>query len=328
MNHNADAATVIWCASTTGPAIPWPSLPAPSSDDASRYDVGGVLGEGGMAVVFAAMDRLTGCEVAVKVARRDVAARYEQLLLNELAVLGHLEGTGLLPVLDSGTTAGGRPFFVMPLVDGVTLSGLIDEARASHPRLRRQLIRRRLLGVFDRICGALEGAHRAGIAHRDIKPRNILVSGYDDAYLVDWGLSGPVGAGYCGGGLEGEEVAPGGTPGYIAPEALRRGSDPLDVRADIWSLGAVLYEILTLRRAVPRASIPRMLAATLRGTHMPAIECEPDLVGGRALSEVVARALAPAPADRFASVAELRAAVRSALQRPIELVGIEESVSA
>ena len=257
---------------------------------ADRYRLEGALGEGGMATVYVAHDLKHDRRVALKVLKPElVAALGAQRFLKEIQVTANLQHPHILALYDSGT-ADGALFYVMPLVRGESL--------------RDRLTREKLLPVDEtirivrQVAGALDFAHRQGIIHRDIKPENILLHD-GEALLADFGIA--LALTEAGGGrLTGTGLSI-GTVQYMSPEQAT-GERDLDARSDIYSLGAVTYEMLAGEPPVtgptPRAMIAKLM--TERPTSLRVVR---DVVPP-SLDDAVMRALAKAPTDRFPSARE------------------------
>lgn len=197
-----------------------------------RYSIQRVLGRGGMATVYLAEDRKHGRRVAIKVLSAEVAQSVgEERFLREIALTARLDHPHILPLLDSGV-ADGLLFYMMPYVEGETL----------RDRLRRegQLPLDDALRITREVADALAYAHRQGVVHRDVKPENILLGG-EHARLADFGIASATGA--LGGHLTATGVAV-GTPRYMSPEQAM-GLPDVDGRSDLYSLGCVLFEMLT-----------------------------------------------------------------------------------
>jgi serine/threonine protein kinase len=173
-----------------------------------------------MGAVYLARDERLGREVAVKVSNGVPGAEVERRLHEEARVLATLEHPGIVPIHDAGRLADGRLFYVMKRVRGATLT--------EHIRTVPSLSER--LGIFERICEALNFAHAHGVVHRDLKPDNVMIGAFGEVLVMDWG------AALTQGGHEVGTVL--GTRGFMAPEQERAGDT--DSRADIYSLGAVL----------------------------------------------------------------------------------------
>jgi len=262
---------------------------------ADRYRVERELGEGGMATVYLARDLKHDRDVALKVLKPDLAAAVgAQRFLKEIQVTANLQHPHILPLYDSGT-ADGALFYVMPLVRGESL--------------RDRLSRERLLSVDEtvrivrQVAGALDFAHRQGVVHRDIKPGNVLLQD-GEALLADFGIALAVteagGERLTGTGLSI------GTLQYMSPEQAS-GEHDLDARSDIYALGAVTYEMLAGEPPVTGGTARSMLAKLLTERPTP-LRVVRDGVPP-SVDDAVMRALAKAPADRFAGAREFAEAL-------------------
>ncbi|MEO5820772.1 MAG: serine/threonine-protein kinase [Vicinamibacteraceae bacterium] len=270
-------------------AATWPALPP------DRYEIRRPLGRGGMGTVYAAYDRRLEREVAIKVSNAPApSSDLETRLRQESRVLAHLEHPGIVPVHDAGALDDGRWFYVMKYVRGETLPehavSLAGEAAA--------------LAVFERIAEAVAFAHAAGVVHRDLKPSNIMVGAFGEVLVLDWGaakiLAAPAAAPESstetlessGGTASGTRI---GTPGFMAPEQQRGDASTAGPAADVYSLGAVAFWLLTGEPA------PASVDAATRG--LAALQPKPS----RRLRAIVARCLAEAPVDRYVDASALAA---------------------
>src|SRR5579859_1877395 len=300
---------------------------------ADRYAVGDMLGEGGMGVVRRCLDRRIGREIAIKSVKDPAAeANVSLRFLHEACVQGQLEHPAIVPVYDMGRDAEGVLYFTMKRVRGVTFERIVDALREGDAEARRQFSRRKLLGAFASVGHAIDYAHAHGVLHRDLKPSNVMLGDYGEVYVLDWGVAkivaGPDDARPVGGpavagrGDSGARTALGarmGTPGYMAPEQVR--GEAVDVRADVYALGALLFELLALEPLHAHDSPRSALDSTLGGAdarpsaRSPAREIPPEL------DAVCVRATALAPADRYPTVRALVDAVESYLDgdRDLEL---------
>ena len=260
------------------------SAPRPSE---GRYVVKQELARGGMGRISIAEDTLLGRTVAIKellAPTAELAARFRR----ELALTSRLQHPAIVSVHDGGEWPSGEPFYVMRLVSGEPLDHVIGRQADVAARLG-------LLPAAIAMVDALAYAHAQGIIHRDLKPANVLVGDYGETVVIDWGLAKD---------LRAEDDEPGdvvGTPAYMSPEQAR--GERVDERGDVYALGAVLYHLLggvapyggesadTILRAVCNAP-PPALADRARG--IPA-----DLL------TIVAKAMARAPGDRYATAKEL-----------------------
>ena len=289
-----------------------------------RYRVGERLGSGGLGVVHRA-EQLTPVRrhVALKVGRRgldDAAAL--ALFQAESRALSQMNHPGVAQVYDAGRTEAGRFFVAMELVDGLPLTTYCATHRLDlNARLR----------LFVDVCRAVQHAHQRGIIHRDLKPSNVLVTRHDDIAwpkVIDFGIAQMIGAESLD---EHEPIA--GTPAYMSPEQATRHPADIDTRADVYSLGVMLYELLTgtlpfktplstrrelgvLREVLRSPLVPpsrRVLTARPRPDLPPTVPpvASQHLRGD--LDAIVARAMAFDRAARYASVSELATDIERAL---------------
>ena len=270
---------------------------------AARYLIERELGSGGMATVFLAQDLKHNRQVAVKVLKPELAASIgAERFLREIETTANLRHPHILPLYDSGEVRGAL-YYVMPLVEGESLR---DRLKRDH-----QLPIEDALRFAREVSDALSYAHARGVVHRDIKPENILLeSGH--AVVADFGIARAVRA-------AGSESLTGagmsvGTPAYMSPEQAA-GEVDIDGRSDLYALGCVLYEMLA---GQPPFTGPT--GASLIRQHMVA---EPPPISNlrpAVPAPVIAaleRALAKAPADRFARLTEFTAALRLAETTPV-----------
>jgi serine/threonine protein kinase/Tfp pilus assembly protein PilF len=274
------------------------------------------IGEGGMGVVFEAEQETPRRAVALKLIRGGALVSLQQVRLfrREIEALARLRHSGIAAIHDAGVTDGGAPYFAMELVSGKPLDEFLAEAPLD-PRDRAAL--RERLELFLRIGDAVSYAHQRGIIHRDLKPSNVLVArGTDPATsrevmqpkILDFGLARR---------LEGEDASlvtePGrirGTLAYMSPEQARGDPESIDVRSDVYSLGVMLYEMLTGRlpvdvraRALPDAvrAICEQPPVRPGQTHR-ALRGDPETI--------LLKALEKDPERRYPSVASLADDVR------------------
>jgi serine/threonine protein kinase len=255
-----------------------------------RYELIEELGRGGMGTVYLATDAVLGREVAVKIPHASTSEGLERRLQMEARVLASLEHPGIVPIHDAGRLADGRLFYVMKRVRGRTLRDYLDAVSSTGERLR----------VFERICEPVAFAHARGFIHRDLKPENIMVGAFGEVMVMDWGVAKLLGSSAevipgSSPGIEGHATGPGtivGTRGFMAPEQAASQAD-VDVRADVYGLGALLLFMLT--GTVPGADAGTETMAAGR-RDIP-----------KALRAVCAKALAADPLDRYPGVPELAA---------------------
>ena len=269
------------------------TLIAAALDD--RYIIERQLGAGGMAVVYLARDRKLDREVALKVLRPELGAVLgAERFLTEIKISARLDHPHILTLIDSGE-ANGLLYYVLPFVRGESLRDKLDR--------EHQLSIDEALTITKQVASALDYAHRQGLVHRDIKPENILLQ-EGEAMLADFGIALAVKE--AGGNRLTQTGLSLGTPQYMSPEQAT-GDRGIDARSDVYSLAAVLYEMLAGEPPVTGASAQSMIAKlmTETPTHLRVLRntVPPEL------DAAVARALSKTPADRFTSAGEFSRAL-------------------
>ncbi|MDY0004037.1 MAG: serine/threonine-protein kinase [Polyangia bacterium] len=313
------------------------------TDLRQRYEILGPLGEGGIGEVLAARDHDIDRRVALKRIRSQVQspaalARF----VEEIRTTGGLEHPNIVPIHDVGRDEEGRYYFVMKYVDGETLESVIARLRAGEPEAHASYGFERRVEVFKAVLEAIAYAHSRGYVHRDIKPANIMVGAFGEVLVMDWGIArttdqkapsidrvlaagaeadqGAGSSAETGGQASSSSDAPIarasqdrpfatqvgsliGTPAYMAPEQAR--GEPADERSDIYALGVLLHEFLTLRHYLEdRRSVADTLlgvqekplphASFLRHPHQSPVPAD--------LGWFVVRAVTKAPVERYPSV--------------------------
>jgi len=258
----------------------------------SGYELGPLIGRGGMGEVIAAQDEDIGRPIAIKRLRgTSCSAAASEQFLREARIQARLEHPAIVPVHELGYDAGGQPYFTMKRIAGLTFAEL----------LTTQPPRQRLLRAFIDVCSAVAFAHEHGVVHRDLKPANIMLGDFQETYVLDWGLArvlAEASPDELGVGLDAVEgptqpEALVGTPGYMAPEQVR--GEPVGTAADIYALGAILFEILTNEPLHPRG--PSALASTLGPIERSPAVRNPGRVPPE-LDLLCVDALAPDPSSR------------------------------
>ncbi|MEP6574660.1 MAG: serine/threonine-protein kinase, partial [Gemmatimonadota bacterium] len=269
---------------------------------ADRYRIERELGQGGMATVYLAEDLKHHRKVAIKVLRPDLTAILgSERFLREIETTASLRHPHILPLYDSGEA--GKPasegetflYYVMPYVEGESLRDRLDR--------EKQLPLESALQIAREVADALSYAHAHGIVHRDIKPENILLeSGH--AVVADFGIARAVSA--AGGArLTGTGMAL-GTPMYMSPEQAA-GEKDLDGRSDLYSLACVLYEMLTGQPPFTGPTVESVVHQHLMAEARPVSQIRPAVPP--AIADMLTRALAKNPADRFSPAAHFAAAL-------------------
>ncbi len=278
-----------------------------------RYSERALLGRGGLGEVVEVYDRDLRREVALKRPRPERrGASHVAALVEEAQIQGQLEHPNIPSVHALGIDAQGRPFFTMTRLRGQTLSELLRE-RQEDPEVRAQVTTGRLLRIFLQIGSAMAFAHERGVVHRDLKPENVMIGAFGEVRVMDWGIAKLTGATGVTTSVErparsGGDVA--GTPGYAAPEQLGGGGD-VDVRTDVYGLGAVLFEMLSGRPPIVGKTTGEVIDATLAGNVTRLTRLVP--VSDR-LEAIVHKALAMDPAQRYPDVLALLHDVEAMLE--------------
>jgi eukaryotic-like serine/threonine-protein kinase len=266
-----------------------------------KYTILEKLGQGGMGAVYRATQHSVGREVAIKVVNAHLVSDPEAIkrFLREAKLASRLGHPNAVTVIDFGQTDDGVFYLVMELVKGRTLHAVIEAERVFTPE--------RVVRIGAQVCDALEGAHALRIVHRDLKPSNIMLlsSGRDLVKVLDFGLAKSVAADQTPTTMTGAGALL-GTPAFMPPE-LALGQ-PCDGRADLYSLGVVLYLLGSGRLPFQAGSAAELIA--MHGT-----EPAPPMHGvPPALGQMIDRMLAKDPADRYQTAAEAREALEAALQ--------------
>ena len=280
---------------------------------ADKYSVHGVLGEGGMGKVYLARDEDLHRPVALKVSRKSDAEHVARFVA-EAQVMGQLHHPGIVPVFELGQSQDQRLFYSMPVVCGETLQDVVKALRAGEPEAARRWSITRLMPLFLQACQAIAYAHEKGVLHRDLKPSNIMVGRHGEVQVLDWGLAKVVRTA----GIEVDLAALGtevglvmGTPAYMSPEQAQ--GEVASERSDVYSLGAILYELLTLKRSFPHAS-GDLLAAVLRDEPMAPRQAAPERGVPLALEAACLKAIEKRASRRQQSVQELADEVQQWLE--------------
>jgi len=269
------------------------------------YRVDSLLGEGGMGVVYRAAHLRLERSFAIKMLYPEVAANTEAVerFQREARITSALGHPNIIEVVDFNHTDQGAPYIVMELLPGKDLEGVLAEGR---------LLLADAVTIFRQSASALQSAHGKGVIHRDLKPSNIFICQPDDeqdAYVkvLDFGISKVVGSGQA---LTKTRWTM-GTPGYMSPEQAEGRTREVDQRSDVFSLGAILYEMLGGQPPFVGDSIPTVLFHVVHRDPPPLREIEPGVAGP--LEAVVERALRKRPDERFPCMKDFAAAFDEAL---------------
>src|SRR5882757_2421253 len=254
-----------------------------------RYEITGELGRGAMGVVYKALDPTIGRTVALKTMRLDVHGLDAQEMVrrfqNEARAAGVLNHPNIVTIYDAGEQDG-IFYIAMEFIEGTTLHELLAE--------KRVLATEEVLQLTRQICRGLDYAHSNGIAHRDIKPANIMITGNGTVKIMDFGIA-------KSGGQVTNTGQVLGTPNYMAPEQVK--GRQLDGRSDLFSLGVILYEMLTGEKPFVGQNVTTIIYKIVN--ENPITPRDLDVTVHPGLSAIVTKALAKAPDDRYQTGADL-----------------------
>ncbi len=286
------------------------------------YSVREEVGRGGMAKIFSAEDPLLNRLVAVKVSTADTQDS-DPLFLREAEVLANLAHPSIPPIHNRGTDDQGRAFYSMKLIRGQTLQKILKQLALGDPETTGIFTSQRLLEIFRKVCDAVAFAHAKGYLHRDLKPENIMVGEFGEVLVMDWGLAVEFGPNAKPAETDKKEdtgtIRLQGTPQYMSPEQVEGMVEGLDERSDVYSLGGVLYAILTTTSPVSGTSLQEVLDRVRSGqiAPMPAARVVNAPFGKtetpipEALRAVTFKAMSTHRLNRYANVSELIADIEA-----------------
>ncbi|HSI12884.1 MAG TPA: protein kinase [Chthoniobacter sp.] len=291
-----------------------------------KYEIGGLVAEGGMGAILSADEATTGRTVAMKVVHSNPSPGDLIRLIKEAQITSQLEHPNIVPLHELGVDEHDQVFYTMKMIRGLTLKQILEIVTLGTPSEQAKYPLTQLLNIFQKVCDAIGFAHSRKVIHRDLKPDNIMVGEYGEVLVMDWGLAKILGEAPTAldqqadepriGGSGDETVSASatmagsilGTPQYMPPEQARGAVDLHNQRSDIYSLGAILYQILALRPPVLGRDGEEIIANVAAG-HIEPLHPTGLRRGWpvpESLAAVVLRAMALDPEERYASVPALQ----------------------
>src|SRR5262245_54085708 len=270
------------------PRVLRPEDSGPAAAARIDYNLLKKLGEGGMGIVYADRQQSIRRVVALKMLKKagEQESFQREKFLAEAVITGDLEHPNIVPIYDLGRDESGAIFYAMKHVKGTPWDSTIKKGTL-HENLE----------ILMKVADAVGFAHSRNVVHRDLKPENVMLGGFGEVLVMDWGLALMLGAPPA-------NVAMGGTPGYMAPEMAMGPIDAIGFHSDVYLLGAILYEIITGLRPHTGKTITRCLMAAAKNEIVPS-EKSGELV------DIAKKAMASKAKDRYATVRDFQAAVRA-----------------
>lgn len=295
----------------------------PNQQEVTKYEVGELLAEGGTGPIHSAQELSTGRVVAFKMPT--VGALDEQRrrqFLHEARITAQLDHPGVVPVYEVGDGSDGMVYYTMKRIRGITLEKVLDLIAAGTGATVAKYPLQNLVTVFLKVCETVSFAHSRGVVHRSLRPASVTLGDFGEVLVMGWGTATvqrsdvKVAYGLVEVPVQ-EEPLPdlevGDSPQHLSPEQVQSGLQTVDALSDVYALGGILYQILSLRGPIEPGTPEEMRERVARGETLP-LTMGPGrkgvhLPGGRipaALAAVVARAMRPVREERYQSVAELK----------------------
>ena len=284
-----------------------------------RYSRGVLLAKGGMKEIYRVEDFMTDRHVAKAVMKNLKSQKAVEQFIQEARITARLEHPNIMPVYDIGIDDKGQAYFTMKLIEGDNLGVILKRLKEGNEDYLKQYPLTKLLEIFSKVCDAVAYAHSKGVLHLDLKPDNIQVGGFGEVLVCDWGLArfnpevmeeGEEPVKY----LEGQLTLHGqvfGSPGFMSPEQVTKDRQELDHLSDIYSLGCLLYSILTYHSAFPGKDLEKILDNQANGDFEAPSKRFPEKLIPPALEAVCMRAMSYARVSRYDSAVQLKVEINS-----------------
>lgn len=321
-----------------------PSIIADIQEDRNppaRYLIGRELGSGSIGQVIEARDQHLGRQVAIKILHdgeglsRDGIARF----VAEAQITAQLEHPSVVPVHEIGVMPGGMPYFSMKLVKGLSLDDVINLLRIGDRDALRSYNHLARLRLFQRICQGMAYAHAKGVVHRDLKPANILIGEYGEVQIMDWGLAKIVKSSVPdvddalvstvrqGSGMNTFGGAIAGTPAYMSPEQARGDFAHIGPASDVFALGLILAELITLTRVYRQPAFQATLdAARNPGGEVDILRLCSSASYSHGVDRVVRKATQPDISLRYRHAGELSADIAKLIEEQLPPSSIKRAL--